>query len=249
VVELDDGGRSVRLTELSADWDWLFVGGSLGVGDESRELEGLAEVFARYPQILILSDEIYEHINYRGQHESIAQFDYLKDQTVVVNGFSKGYAMTGWRLGYIAAHPDIAKATEKIQGQFTSGTNSIAQRSAIVALTADLEPSIEMVKQFTERRKKVLELVKEIPGIKCNAPDGAFYIFPDISYYFGKSNGEYKINNASDFSLYLLNNAHVSSVMGDAFGEPGCVRFSFANSMNNIEEGWRRIKSALSKLA
>jgi aspartate aminotransferase len=156
--------------------------------------------------------------------------------------------MTGWRLGFIAAHPDIAKATEKIQGQFTSGTNAITQRAAITALTADLKPSMEMVEQFTERRKKVLELVKAIPGIKCFEPEGAFYIFPDVSSYYGKSNGETTITNANDLCMYLLNTAHVSSVMGEALGEPNCVRFSFANSKANIEKGWARIKDALAKL-
>ena len=213
-----------------------------------KELRGLAEVFAKHPNIAIISDEIYEYINFSGKNESIAQFDDIKDRAIIVNGLSKGFAMTGWRLGYIAAHPDIAKATEKIQGQFTSGTNSIAQRSAIVALTADLAPSMTMVEQFTERRKKVLELVKEVPGIKCFEPQGAFYIFPDVSYYYGKSNGETTITNANDLCMYLLNTAHVSSVMGDAFGEPNCVRFSFANSMQNIEKGWARIKDALAKL-
>jgi len=213
-----------------------------------EELRKLADVFAKHPDIAIISDEIYEYINFEGRNESIAQFDDVKDQVIIVNGLSKGFAMTGWRLGFIAAHPDIAKATEKVQGQFTSGTNSIAQRSAIVALTADLAPSVEMVKQFTERRKRVLELIKEIPGIKCFEPQGAFYIFPDVSYYYGKSDGETTITNANDFSMYLLNTAHVSSVMGDAFGEPNCVRFSFANSMSNIEKGWARIKDALAKL-
>ncbi|HEX5154113.1 MAG TPA: pyridoxal phosphate-dependent aminotransferase [Parafilimonas sp.] len=213
-----------------------------------EELSALADVFKKYPNIAIISDEIYEYINFGGKNESIAQFDDIKDRVIIVNGLSKGFAMTGWRLGYIAAHPDIAKATEKIQGQFTSGTNSIAQRSAIVALTADLAPSWEMVEQFTERRKKVLELVKEIPGIKCFEPQGAFYIFPDVSHYYGKSNGETTITCANDLCMYLLNTAHVSSVMGDAFGEPNCVRFSFANSMQNIEKGWARIKDALAKL-
>jgi len=213
-----------------------------------EELSALADVFKKHPDIAIISDEIYEYINFVGKNESIAQFNDIKDQVIVVNGLSKGFAMTGWRLGFIAAHPDIAKATEKIQGQFTSGTNSIAQRSAIVALTTDLAPSMKMVEQFTERRKKVMELVKEIPGIKCFEPQGAFYIFPDVSHYYGKSDGETTITNANDLCMYLLNTAHVSSVMGDAFGEPNCVRFSFANSMSNIEKGWARIKDALAKL-
>ncbi|MEP6681634.1 MAG: pyridoxal phosphate-dependent aminotransferase [Parafilimonas sp.] len=213
-----------------------------------EELKGLAEVFKKHPDIAIISDEIYEYINFVGKNESIAQFDDIKDRVIIVNGLSKGFAMTGWRLGYIAANADIAKATEKIQGQFTSGTNSIAQRSAIVALTSDLEASYKMVEEFTARRKKVMQLVNDVPGLKCFEPQGAFYIFPDVTYYFGKTDGETTIKNANDFCMYLLNTAHVSSVMGDAFGEPNCVRFSFANSMHNIEKGWARIKEALAKL-
>ena len=213
-----------------------------------EELSALADIFRKHPNIAIISDEIYEYINLVGKNESIAQFDDIKDRVIIVNGLSKGFAMTGWRLGYIAAHPEIAKATEKIQGQFTSGTNSIAQRSAIVALTSDLESSHKMVEEFTARRKKVMELVNDVPGLKCFEPQGAFYIFPDVTSYFGKSDGETTIKNANDFCMYLLNTAHVSSVMGDAFGEPNCVRFSFANSMQNIEKGWARIKDALAKL-
>jgi aspartate aminotransferase len=212
------------------------------------ELAALAEVFKKHPEIYIVSDEIYEYINFVGRHESIAQFKEIKDRVIIVNGLSKGFAMTGWRLGYIAANTEIAKACEKIQGQFTSGTNSITQKAAVVALTTDLRPSMEMVREFARRRSRVLELVKEIPGMLCSEPDGAFYIFPDVSYYFGKRAGEHAVNNASDFCMYLLNQAHVSSVMGDAFGEPDCVRFSFANSMKNIEEGFRRIAVALAKL-
>lgn len=213
-----------------------------------KELEGLAEVFRKHPGISIISDEIYEYINFVGKHESIAQFADLKDRIVIINGLSKGFAMTGWRLGYIAAHPDIAKACEKLQGQFTSGTNSITQKAAVIALTADLRPSYEMVEEFTRRRRRTMELVKEIPCIKCFEPEGAFYIFPDVSAYYGKSDGTQTIQNSADFSMYLLNTAHVSSVMGDAFGEPSCVRFSFANSMQNIEKAWGRIKEALAKL-
>jgi aspartate aminotransferase len=212
------------------------------------ELEALAAVFRKHPDVFIISDEIYEYINFVGRNESIAQFGDIKDQVIIVNGLSKGFAMTGWRLGYIAAHPEIAKACEKLQGQFTSGTNSIAQKSAVVALTGDLTASLDMVKEFTARRKKTMELVKSIPGLKCFEPQGAFYIFPDVSAYFGKSDGTNTIRNSGDFSMYLLNTAHVSSVMGDAFGEPASVRFSFANSMPNIEKAWARIKEALSKL-
>ncbi|HEY8388112.1 MAG TPA: pyridoxal phosphate-dependent aminotransferase [Parasegetibacter sp.] len=219
-----------------------------------EELAALVEVFKKYPRILIISDEIYEYINFTGvkdgksPHQSIAQFAEMKDRVIVINGLSKGFAMTGWRLGYLAAHPEIAKACEKIQGQFTSGTNSIAQKAAVVALTEDLKPTMEMTAEFARRRETTLQLVKEISGLRCVEPDGAFYVFPDISYYFGKSDGEQTIKNASDFSMYILNYAHVSSVMGDAFGDPKCVRFSFANSMENIERAWGRIKDALARL-
>ena len=212
------------------------------------ELEALAAVFRKHPDVFILSDEIYEYIDFTGKHESIAQFSDLKDRIIIINGLSKGFAMTGWRLGYIAASAEVARACEKLQGQFTSGTNSIAQKAAVIALTADLAPSFDMVKEFTARRKKTLELVKQIPGLKCFEPQGAFYIFPDVSAYYGKSDGTNKITNSADFSMYLLNTAHVSSVMGDAFGEPACVRFSFANSMANIEKAWGRIREALAKL-
>ena len=213
-----------------------------------EELAGLAEVFRKHPGIVILSDEIYEYINYMGKHESIAQFDDIKDQVVVINGLSKGFAMTGWRLGYMAANVEIVKACEKLQGQFTSATCSITQKAAVAALVGDLKPSQDMAEEFVRRRTKTLELVKDIPGLKCFEPEGAFYIFPDMSYYFGKSNGTEVIANSADMSMYLLNTAHVSSVMGEAFGEPYCVRFSFANSMPNIEKAWSRIKDALANL-
>src|SRR5450432_61148 len=213
-----------------------------------KELEALAVVFRNYPELVIISDEIYEYINFVGRHESIAQFGDLKDRIVIVNGLSKGFAMTGWRLGYIAAPLEIAKACEKLQGQFTSATNSITQKAAVTALTSDLKPSFEMVKEFSRRREKTMELVSHIPGIKCFKPEGAFYIFPDISSFFGKSTGETIIRNSNDLCMYLLNTAHVSSVMGDAFGEPLCIRFSFANSMPNIEKAWKRVADALAKL-
>jgi len=213
-----------------------------------KELEALAAIFRKHPGIAIISDEIYEYINYVGKHESIAQFPDLKDRIIIVNGLSKGFAMTGWRLGYIAAPADVAKACEKLQGQFTSATCSITQKAGVTALTTDLKPSYEMVEEFTRRREKTMELVGRLPGIKVFKPEGAFYIFPDISSYFGKSDGENKIQNANDLCMYLLNVAHVSSVMGDAFGEPNCIRFSFANSMTNIEKAWKRIGDALGKL-
>jgi aspartate aminotransferase len=167
---------------------------------------------------------------------------------IVINGLSKGFAMTGWRLGYIAANVEICKACEKLQGQFTSGTCSITQKAGVVALTSDLRPTMEMTEEFTRRRKRVLDLISDVPGFRCSEPDGAFYIFPDVSYYYGKSDGVNTIRNSGDFSMYLLNTAHVSCVMGEAFGEPNCVRFSFANSMANIERAWARIKDALGKL-
>jgi aspartate aminotransferase len=213
-----------------------------------KELEALASVFRKHPDVAIISDEIYEYINFIGKHESIAQFEDLKERIIIVNGLSKGFAMTGWRLGYIASSVEIAKGCEKLQGQFTSGANSITQKAAVTALTMDLKPSLEMVEEFGRRRKKTMELVNQVPGIKCFNPEGAFYVFPDISSYFGKSDGEISIHNSNDLSMYLLNTAHVSSVMGDAFGEPKCIRFSFANSMQNIEKAWKRIVDALSKL-
>jgi aspartate aminotransferase len=213
-----------------------------------KELEALAAVFKKYPNVYILSDEIYEYINFVGKHESIAQFPELKDRVIVINGLSKGFAMTGWRLGYVAANSEVAKGCEKLQGQFTSATCSITQKTTIAALTGSLKPTFEMVEEFVRRRTKVLELVKAVPGIKCSEPEGAFYVFPDVSSYYGTSNGDTTINNSADFAMYLLNTAHVSSVMGDAFGEPKCVRFSFANSMSNIEKAWARIKEALAKL-
>jgi aspartate aminotransferase len=213
-----------------------------------EELAGLAEVFRKYPEIFIISDEIYEYINYVGKHESIAQFEDLKNRVIIVNGLSKGFAMTGWRLGYIAADPLVIKGSEKIQGQFTSATCSITQRAAIIALTGDLEPSRQMAEEFTNRRQKMLELMGTLPGVTCMEPEGAFYVFPVMKAYYGKKTGDQTINNSDDLSMYLLNTAHVSSVSGSAFGEPDCIRLSFANSMKNIETGVARIKKALSDL-
>jgi len=212
------------------------------------ELAGLAEVFKRHPQIYIISDEIYEYINYSGRHYSIAEHEELKDRIIVINGLSKGFAMTGWRLGFMAAAAPIAKACEKIQGQFTSGTNSIAQRAAIVALQSSLDATKQMVEEFGRRRKKVMELMKGIEGFRFAEPDGAFYAFPCVDHYFGKSDGEQTIQNADDFAMYLLHKGHVSTVTGSAFGDDQCIRISFANSMENIEKGFRCISEALSKL-
>lgn len=214
-----------------------------------EELEKLVRVFEKYPNVFIMSDEIYEHINFTGHHSSIAKFDSLKNRVIVINGLSKGFAMTGWRLGYSASPVEIAKASDKIQGQFTSGPNSITQRAAVAALLGDLKPTLAMVEKFKERRQKVMALVKEIPGIICNEPPGAFYIFPDVSSFFGKTTeaGE-QISNADDLAMYFLHTAHVSIVTGKAFGEPNCIRISFANSTENIVKGFEKIKKALSAL-
>jgi aspartate aminotransferase len=210
-----------------------------------EELEGLVEVFRRYPQVFIISDEIYEYINFVGKHESIAQFEDIKDRVIIINGLSKGYAMTGYRLGYIAAHPTVVKACEKLQGQYTSGTNAVTQRGAIAALTGDLKPSIAMNVEFTRRRARMLVLLKAIPGVSIAEPDGAFYVFPVIKAYFGKTIGDQVIKDADDLCMYLLNTAHVSTVTGRAFGEPDCIRISFANSMDKIEEAMSRITKAM----
>ncbi|MBS1743638.1 MAG: pyridoxal phosphate-dependent aminotransferase [Bacteroidetes bacterium] len=215
-----------------------------------EELTAMAEVFKANPQVFIMSDEIYEHINFTGKHQSIAQFDFLKDRTIIINGFSKGFAMTGWRLGYIAAPAEIAKACDKVQGQFTSGANSIAQRAGIAALLGDLTPTYEMTRIFHQRRDKVMELLNEIPNIICDTPPAAFYMFPDVKAYFGKKTpaGEV-IANADDLCMYLLNTAHVSVVTGKAFGESNCIRLSFANSTENLVKGIGKIKKALGDLA
>lgn len=212
------------------------------------ELAALAQVFRKHPNVFIISDEIYEYINFVGKHESIAQFEDLKDRIIIINGLSKGYAMTGYRLGYIAAHPDVIKACEKLQGQYTSGTNAVTQRGAIEALTGDLKPSIDMNNEFGRRRARMLQLLKAIPGIQIAEPDGAFYVFPVVTAYFGKKNGAEVIKDADDLCMYLLNNAHVSTVTGRAFGEPTCIRISFANSMEKIESAMQRISDALKKL-
>ncbi len=213
-----------------------------------EELTALSEVFKSHPEIYIMSDEIYEYINFVGKHESIAQFDFLKNQVVIINGLSKGYAMTGYRLGYVAGSVEVVKACEKLQGQITSGANAVTQRAAITALTTDLTPTLEMVHEFERRKHRVLELIQRIPGIQCSIPDGAFYIFPVVSQYFGKKDGYDVIANADDLCMYLLNKAFVSTVTGRAFGEPDCIRISFANNMQKIEEGYTRIIDALEKL-
>jgi aspartate aminotransferase len=214
-----------------------------------EELEKIAEVVLEHEGIYVMSDEIYEHINYTDAHASIGAVPGMADRTITINGMAKGFAMTGWRVGYIGAPTWIANACNKIQGQLTSANCSIAQRATLTALTTDLGPTVEMTKEYRNRRELVYNLLNEIPGFKTNMPKGAFYFFPDVSSYFGKSIGETTINNASDFCLYLLENAHVSLVTGEAFGDPNCIRLSYAASEENLKEAVVRIKSALSKLS
>lgn len=215
---------------------------------KKEELEALVTVFKKHPQVLIISDEIYEYINYCSCHESIAQFEEVKERTIVINGLSKGFAMTGWRLGYLAAPVAIAKGCEKLQGQFTSGTSAVTQRAAITALISPLDATHKMVEEFERRKKRVMELMKKIEGFSFAEPDGAFYAFPCVDFYFGKKDGEEVIKNADDLSMFLLNKANVSTVTGSAFGDEQCLRISFANNMQNIEKGFERIGAALKGL-
>ncbi|MDW8272677.1 MAG: pyridoxal phosphate-dependent aminotransferase [Chitinophagales bacterium] len=213
------------------------------------ELAALAEVLERHPQVYILSDEIYEYINYTGKpHASIASITSLRERVVLVNGFSKGYAMTGWRLGYIAAPKTIAKACDKIQGQFTSATCSIAQKAAEAAASGPLEPSLEMVKAFRKRRDLVYDYLKNISGLKLNLPDGAFYFFPDVSGLFGSEYNGHTIQTPEDVSMFLLQEARVATVSGEAFGDKNCIRLSYAASEEKLTEACRRIVEAIFKL-
>jgi aspartate aminotransferase len=215
-----------------------------------EELSALVKVFEKYPDIYILSDEIYEHINFVDKHESIAQFDSVKDRVIIVNGFSKAFAMTGWRLGYIAANKEIAAANDKMQGQTTSGTCSISQRAGIVAYESGLETVLEMKKAFARRRQLVYELLNDIPGVKTNLPDGAFYFFPEISSFFGKKDADGNvIKDSADLALYLLNVGHVATVGGDSFGNNNYIRLSYAASDESLIEALKRIKEALGKLS
>ncbi|WP_372974843.1 pyridoxal phosphate-dependent aminotransferase [Muriicola sp.] len=210
-----------------------------------EELRGLAEVLADHPQIYVVSDEIYEHINFRGKHASIASIAGMYDRTITVNGVSKAFAMTGWRIGYIGAADWIAKACTKFQGQITSGANAIGQRATIAALEAPVSKIQFMIDKFRERRDLILSLLGTIDGFKLNVPEGAFYVFPDISNYFGKELRGKKIDNASDFAMYLLEHANVATVTGEAFGNPDCIRISYAASEKEIREAVDRIKKAL----
>lgn len=213
-----------------------------------EELKALADVFAKYPQIYIMADEIYEYINYVGQHESIAQFEGMQERTIIINGLSKGFAMTGWRLGYLVAPKPLAKAAENIQSQFTSATSSITQKAAVAALNGDLTTAHDMVAEFRKRRAFVFEQLSSIPGLKLIEPDGAFYMFPDVSAFFGKSYEGNVISNADDMCMYLLHKVNVSTVTGAAFEEPNCIRLSYATSMAKLEEGMKRLKAGFAQL-
>ncbi len=213
-----------------------------------EELEALAVVLRKHEGVYIISDEIYEHINYVGAHASIAACEGLKDRTIVINGVSKAYAMTGWRIGFLAAPLAIAKACSKLQGQYTSGPCSVSQVAATEAFAGPQECVEEMRQAFERRKNLIVKLAKEIPGFEVNDPHGAFYLFPKCSYYFGKTDGERTINNSMDFAIYLLEVGHVATVGGDAFGSPECFRMSYATSDENIVEALRRIKEAVSKL-
>jgi aspartate aminotransferase len=215
-----------------------------------EELESLANLLAKYPNVYVIADEIYEYINYTGKpHTSLASFDFINEQVITVNGFSKGYAMTGWRLGYIAAPLWIAKACDKIQGQITSGTCSIAQKAAEAAALEDMTPTFEMVKAFRKRRDMVYELLKQIPRLGVNLPDGAFYFFIDIKDYFGKSADGIVIDNPESMSVYLLQTANIGLVNGEAFGDKNCIRLSYAASEEKLIEVCKRLKDALLKLS
>jgi aspartate transaminase len=225
---------------------WLSSPGNpSGVIYTREELEALAQVLRKYPNIFILSDEMYEHINYMGQHVSFAQIEGMYERTITVNGLSKAFAMPGWRMGYMGAPEWIVKACAKIQGQITSGANTIAQRASITALKAPLSKIQYMIDEYRKRRDIVYQLLNDIKGLKTNLPDGAFYFFPDVSYYFGKTLRGKQIQNASDLSIYLLEEANVATVTGDAFGNSKCLRLSYATSEKDLREALRRIKEAL----
>lgn len=213
-----------------------------------EELEGLANVLKKHPEVYVLADEIYEHINYVGKHESIAQFPGMKEQTIIINGVSKAYAMTGWRIGYMAAPEWIVKGCNKLQGQYTSGPCSVSQKAAEAAYTLSQDCVEEMRVAFERRRNLIVELAKDIPGLEVNVPQGAFYLFPKCTSFYGKTDGERTINNSTDLAMYLLEVGHVATVGGDAFGDPECFRMSYATSDDNIREAMRRIKDCLSRL-
>jgi aspartate aminotransferase len=212
------------------------------------ELEAIANVILKHDNIIVMADEIYEHINFTGEHFSIASLPGMFERTITINGFAKGFAMTGWRVGYIAAPKWIADGCNKVQGQITSANCSIAQRAALAAITGDLKPTTDMVKQYHHRRDVVHKLLKDISGIKTNYPEGAFYFFPDVSSYFGKSDGTMTVKNSDDFCMFMLEKAHVSLVPGEAFGDENCVRLSYAAAEKDLVEALHRMKTALATL-
>ncbi|TAF32390.1 MAG: pyridoxal phosphate-dependent aminotransferase [Cytophagales bacterium] len=212
------------------------------------EIRAFAKVIEAHPQLFVIADEIYEYIVFEDKHFSMGSLPEIADRVITINGFSKGYAMTGWRLGYMCAPLPIAKACDKIQGQFTSATNSIGQYAALAAIKGSLDESLKMTAAYKERRALMKSLLDQIQGLKCNTPAGAFYFFPDISAFFGKKYGDKTINNADDLCLYLLYEGHVATVMGEAFGEPNCIRLSYATSQDTIREGVAKMKTALEKL-
>lgn len=214
-----------------------------------EELASIAEVLENHPDVVVIADEIYEHINFTSKHESLAQFEEIRDQVVTVNGVSKAWAMTGWRLGYIGANKKIASACTKMQGQFTSGTSSITQKAAIAALEADPAVLKDMIAAFEGRRKLVLDALNSMEGVKTNVPEGAFYVFPDVSYFYGKSYNGRKINDCNDLAMYLLDEALVALVTGEAFGDPNCIRISYATSEEVLTKAMNRIREALEKLS
>jgi aspartate aminotransferase len=219
-----------------------------GMVYSKEELRALADVLVKHPDIIVVSDEIYEHINFVGEHASMAQFEDMYDRVVTVNGVSKAFAMTGWRIGYIGAPAEIARACNKMQGQITSGANCIAQRAVITALEAPVSKIQYMIDRFKSRRSLIIDLMSQIEGFALTEPEGAFYVFPDVSYFFGKTINGYEIKDSTDFSMFLLERALVATVTGDAFGSPNCIRFSYAASEAEIEEAMKRIKNALSEV-
>lgn len=246
--KLDGKGLKAAITEKSKLMIFSNPCNPTGSSYTKEELKDLAQVIAETPNFYVISDEIYEHINFESKQESLAQFEEVYDRTITVNGVSKAFAMTGWRLGYIGAPLEIAAACSKMQGQFTSGTCSITQRAAIAALNADVSSIQYMIDEFKKRRTLVHGLLESIEGVKVNMPGGAFYFFPEITSFFGKSFNGTTINNASDLSLYLLEEGHVATVTGEAFGNPKCIRISYAASEEELNEALTRIKTALDKL-
>jgi aspartate aminotransferase len=251
-IENDFKATAAQLQEAITDKTKAVIYSSpcnpTGAVFSRAELESIAEVIKKHPNITVVADEIYELINFTGEHVSIASLPGMLEQTVTVNGFSKGYAMTGWRVGYMAAPLWLAKACQKMQGQITSGICSIAQRAAVAAISGDMKDSKEMAGAYLRRRNMVKSLLDEIPGVQTNMPQGAFYFFPDVSSFFGKSDGNVTINDANDLCMYILENAHVSTVTGEAFGSPNCMRISYAASDEELKEALKRIKEVLAKL-